>query len=59
MNLARHLKIDAESALRRANAKFRSRFSAMERASGTPLETMSAEDLERLWSQAKFAESGQ
>jgi XTP/dITP diphosphohydrolase/ATP diphosphatase len=55
MNLARHLKVDAESALRRSNAKFRTRFATMERVSGgaTPLQAMSAEDLERLWSDAK------
>src|SRR5580658_6958299 len=34
VNLARHLKVDAESALRGANAKFRSRFGAMEAAAG-------------------------
>ena len=34
MNLARHLKVDAESALRAANAKFRRRFAAMERVAG-------------------------
>src|SRR6201992_2736189 len=34
MNLARHLKVDAESALRRSNAKFRARFAAMEREAG-------------------------
>lgn len=58
MNLARHLKIDADSALRRSNAKFRARFAAMERASGgaTQLAAMPAEDLERLWSNAKLAE---
>jgi nucleoside triphosphate diphosphatase len=55
MNLARHLKVDAESALRRSNAKFRTRFAAMERVSGgaAQLQTMSADDLERLWSDAK------
>jgi XTP/dITP diphosphohydrolase/ATP diphosphatase len=55
VNLARHLKIDPESALRTANAKFRSRFTAMESAAGgrdalaahTPIE------LEELWSNAK------
>jgi XTP/dITP diphosphohydrolase/ATP diphosphatase len=56
MNLARHLKVDAESALRRTNAKFRARFAAMERESGGKLEGMSAEGWERLWEQAKAAE---
>ncbi len=55
MNLARHLNVDAESALRRSNAKFRARFASMERASGgaDQLKSMSPDDLERLWSQAK------
>jgi XTP/dITP diphosphohydrolase/ATP diphosphatase len=56
MNLARHLKVDAESALRRTNAKFRARFAAMERENGG-LEGKSAEELEQLWSQAKSAEA--
>jgi XTP/dITP diphosphohydrolase/ATP diphosphatase len=57
MNLARHLKIDPESALRRTNAKFRARFASMERAAGgtDQLKTMSSEQLEALWSQAKSA----
>ncbi|MGA7156690.1 MAG: nucleoside triphosphate pyrophosphohydrolase [Acidobacteriaceae bacterium] len=57
MNLARHLKIDPESALRRSNAKFRSRFATMESISGgaPQLQAMSSEDLEHLWSQAKLA----
>ena len=58
MNLARHLNIDAESALRRSNAKFRTRFATMERASGgaSQLAAMPANNLERLWSEAKLAE---
>jgi XTP/dITP diphosphohydrolase/ATP diphosphatase len=56
MNLARHLHVDAESALRRSNAKFRARFATMERVSGgaSQLKSMSAEDLERLWYAAKL-----
>ena len=59
INLARHLHTDPESALRRSNAKFRARFAEMERASGgsSQLASMTAEDLERLWSHAKFAET--
>jgi XTP/dITP diphosphohydrolase/ATP diphosphatase len=55
MNLARHLKVDAESALRRSNAKFRARFASMERTSGgvERLKAMSPDELESLWSQAK------
>ncbi|HEY4358073.1 MAG TPA: nucleoside triphosphate pyrophosphohydrolase [Acidobacteriaceae bacterium] len=58
MNLARHLKIDTESALRRSNAKFRARFASMEATAGgvAKLETMSADELEALWSAAKQAE---
>jgi nucleoside triphosphate diphosphatase len=59
VNLARHLKVDPESALRATNAKFRRRFAAMESAAGgrdalaasTPLE------LDLLWIQAKKAAS--
>ena len=55
MNLARHLKVDAESALRRSNATFRARFATMERISGgsAQLQEMSPEQLELLWSEAK------
>jgi ATP diphosphatase len=55
INLARHLRIDPESALRRSNAKFRSRFASMERASGGPdqLKSKSPDDLEYLWARAK------
>ncbi|MGC9197840.1 MAG: nucleoside triphosphate pyrophosphohydrolase [Acidobacteriaceae bacterium] len=58
MNLARHLKIDAESALRGSNARFRTRFAAMERASGgaESLATLEPQHLEDLWAQAKDAE---
>jgi nucleoside triphosphate diphosphatase len=41
-NLARHLKIDAELALRSANAKFRRRFGAMEAGSPVALEELEA-----------------
>jgi len=57
VNLARHLKVEPEFALRHTNAKFRRRFAAMEAASPRPLETLSADQLELLWSQAKLAES--
>jgi len=54
-NLARHLKVDPEQALRASNAKFRRRFAAMERAAGghEELAARSAEELEALWVQAK------
>ena len=53
VNLARHLKVDPEMALRDANAKFRRRFAAMEETSGEPLEDLSLEQLEALWAEAK------
>jgi XTP/dITP diphosphohydrolase/ATP diphosphatase len=55
VNLARHLKVDPESALRAANAKFRKRFAAMESIGGgrEGLEARSAPELEELWSKAK------
>ncbi|HZD51105.1 MAG TPA: nucleoside triphosphate pyrophosphohydrolase, partial [Silvibacterium sp.] len=56
VNLARHLKIDPELALRDTNAKFRRRFRAMELASPFPLEELSAGQLESLWNQAKLDE---
>ena len=58
MNLARHLKVDAESALRCTNASFRARFAAMEHIAGSSeaLEKLSLEQLESLWSQAKSRE---
>jgi ATP diphosphatase len=58
MNLARHLKVDVESALRRSNAKFRARFAAMELATGgaAALQALTAEELERLWEAAKAVE---
>jgi len=56
VNLARHLKIDPETALRATNAKFRRRFQAMEAAAGgsSPLEGKSPAELESLWAQAKL-----
>lgn len=56
VNLARHLKIDPELALRDSNAKFRSRFQAMEGDSSRPLEELSADELEGLWAAAKQKE---
>jgi len=56
VNLARHLHVDPEFALRETNAKFRRRFAAMEAASGTPLEELSPESLEKLWDEAKDQE---
>ena len=57
VNLARHLKVDPESALRATNAKFRRRFAAMESAAGNSaaLAASTPDQLETLWNQAKNA----
>lgn len=58
-NLARHLKIDPESALRRANHKFERRFRALEQmaiARGDALEDMSLQDMDSLWERVKDGE---
>jgi MazG family protein len=55
-NLARHLKVDPDQALRRTNAKFMRRFSAIERglaASGRKLGEATLDEMEALWQQAK------
>lgn len=56
VNLARHLKIDPELALRDTNARFRRRFGAMESESEQPLEDLSPDELEGLWARAKRRE---
>jgi len=58
VNLARHLRVDPESALRRSNTKFRRRFAAMEheaKESGG-LATLGPEELDVRWRQAKLTE---
>lgn len=59
INLARHLRLDPESALRSSNAKFRRRFAAMESAAGggDALAALAPPQLEELWNQAKNAAS--
>jgi XTP/dITP diphosphohydrolase/ATP diphosphatase len=59
VNLARHLKVDPESALRATNAKFRRRFAAMESAAGgsAALAASTPSELDQLWNQAKKAVS--
>lgn len=55
-NLARHLKIDPEQALDRANRKFIRRFQGLEaavQAGGKALEGLDLEALEELWQQQK------
>lgn len=56
MNLARKLDIDAETALKKTNRKFRSRFGFIEKRiseSGRTLEDSSLEEMDALWNQAK------
>ncbi len=58
-NVARHLKIDAESALRNANAKFVRRFKSIEAAlakDGRRPEDVTLEEMDALWDAAKDAE---
>ena len=59
VNLARHLKVDPESALRATNAKFRRRFAAMESAAGgtDALAASTPSELDALWNRAKNAAS--
>jgi nucleoside triphosphate diphosphatase len=61
VNLARHLDVDPEAALRACNAKFERRFRAVERQLGLgedrPLPRPLAE-LDRAWDEAKAAERG-
>jgi MazG family protein len=60
-NLARHLDVDAETALRRAGLKFETRFRHMEAqlaAAGSGPEEAGMERLEQLWNEAKEATAG-
>jgi len=59
-NLARHAKVDAGAALRRANRKFERRFRAMERlaaADGVSLASLPLEAQDGYWDRAKSEES--
>lgn len=59
VNLARWHDIDAESALREANGRFKSRFAYVEkraRAQERTLSDLSLEELDRLWEEAKRRE---
>ncbi len=51
VNLARHLNVDAEEALRKANRKFEARFRVIETAPG--FSNLSLDEMERLWVRAK------
>ena len=53
-NLARHLKVDPEVALRGGNDKFEKRFRAVEAKFGDELEKASLEEMEEAWQQVKL-----
>ena len=58
-NLARHLKVDPETALRAANAKFERRFRFIEQAlreAGCNMEDCALDELDALWGEAKKLE---
>ena len=60
VNLARHLDVDSDQALRRANAKFARRFGAIEdglAAEGRKPGEATLDEMEALWKRAKGAES--
>lgn len=59
VNLARHLKVDPETALRRCNAKFERRFRSLERElteTGRSLSEASLDEMEAGWQAAKTEE---
>lgn len=59
VNIARHLAVDPESALRRTNRKFRRRFGWVERqlrARGKSPEQATLDEMEALWQEAKSHE---
>jgi MazG family protein len=59
-NLARHLSVDPEAALRGANAKFVRRFGSIEaglRAQGRSPEEATLEEMDQLWDEAKAVEN--
>jgi nucleoside triphosphate diphosphatase len=60
VNIARYLSLDSESALKKANRKFRRRFQWMEeqlRAAGHVPQDATMEELESLWQKAKAVET--
>ena len=59
VNLARHLKVDPEAALRSANAKFERRFAHIEMRlaeGGRTPDGATLNEMERLWDEAKVQE---
>lgn len=61
-NLARHAKVDAGAAMRRANLKFERRFRAMEalaKSDGVELSTLSLEQQDAYWDRVKLMEGAE
>jgi len=59
VNVARHLRVDPEAALREATAKFRRRFTAVEALAaerGSDLSQLDLAQLDRLWEEVKAGE---
>jgi ATP diphosphatase len=59
VNLTRHLNVDADETLRRANTKFENRFRRMEsrvRHQGGNLEDMTLAEMDALWESGKCAD---
>ncbi|MET0361860.1 MAG: nucleoside triphosphate pyrophosphohydrolase [Sphingobium sp.] len=56
VNLARHLKVDPEAALRGANAKFERRFRGMENLAGDGFAVLALDEKEALWRRVKSME---
>jgi ATP diphosphatase len=56
VNLARHLNVEPEEALRKANRKFERRFRAIETEPG--FSDMSLDEMEALWTRAKRDQAG-
>ena len=60
VNLARHLKVDPEGALRHANGKFERRFRGVESrlaAAGKPVGEASLDEMEQAWTEVKRSET--
>lgn len=58
-NVARHLELDSEEALRGANGRFRRRFAHLEKVCkehGVALNSLSLAEMDKLWEEAKKAE---
>jgi uncharacterized protein YabN with tetrapyrrole methylase and pyrophosphatase domain len=60
MNLARHLDVEPETALKRTNRKFRQRFKFIEdelKRDGKSIENTTLKEMDDLWNRAKTIEA--